>query len=49
MRDRIAAKAAKQSENVVTNSTRVDTVSYMHLIMVQSTALMNETKQSRSP
>ena len=31
MRDRIAAKAAQQSENVFTNSTRVDTVSYMHL------------------
>ena len=49
MRDRIAAKAAKQSEHVVTNSTRVDTVSYMHLITVQTIALTNGTKQSRSP
>jgi hypothetical protein len=45
---RIAIKAAQQSENVITNSTRAHTVSYINLITAQTIAVTNETKQSRA-
>jgi hypothetical protein len=48
MWERIAVKAAQQSVECDYEQYKADTVSYMHPITVQTIALTNETKQSRS-